>query len=97
MIAQAQINSVGCAIALDSATKSVAFNRQGNLPAFIEQRDPQVIWAKGAMNVGGVEYKYNTMYSLDAPEHKSLRDYIEWLIAKDYEAPVFQGFSFHQM
>ena len=90
MIAQEQIQSIPCAIAIDGETKAIAFARHPSLPIFIDIRgDITAIWDKKVLKVNEQEYAYNTFFPV-ADCDTMLHRYFKDLIINDRQ----QGFTF---
>jgi len=53
MIAQEQIHSIPCAVALDRERKMIAVNRNSSFPLFIDIREAvTAMWDKGLVKIG---------------------------------------------
>jgi hypothetical protein len=91
MIAQEQIHTIPCAIALDREKKMIAFNRP-TLPVFIDIRgDITAMWDKKLLKINDQEYLYNTFYSV-AECDTMLHKYFKGLITADRQDPIMFSF-----
>ena len=92
MIAQEQIQTIPCAIALDSERKMIAFNRPPSLPVFVDIRgDITAMWDKKVLKVNDTEYAYNTFFPV-ADSASALHKYFKSLIISDRQEPMVFSF-----
>jgi len=92
MIAQEQIHSIPCAVALDKERKMIAVNRNSSFPLFIDIREAvTAMWDKGLVKIGDKEYNYNTWYSV-ADNESAIHQYFKSLIIADRQNQMMFSF-----
>ncbi len=92
MIAETQLRAIGCAVALNSETKQIIFNRHLKAPAFMDHREglPTATWGN-LLELGEKSFSYNTWYSLD--DEEVLKAYFKSVIDSDYQPPIHFNFQ----